>query len=877
VKPALALLAVAALALLSAGAPAHAAATLPDERGYELITPPEKEGVTPGFMFGSTSGDVVDWLGLGGCCNTTTGGEELYQARRGSDGWSTTGVTPAPKRNLESLLELQTAVYWTPTLDKTIFNTVESYDPADTNPGTLNLYLVDESGLPQWVSRGPLSDQAIPSGVTFDGATPDANTIVFSTQEQLTEDATGLLGTSPTPADYLYARNVGGATTSLVNVTNAGTVVDPYGATFGNGDFLNQGTVAPNYLGTTTHAVSNDGTKVFFESPPSRLEGIQPQPQPHLYMRDLASGTTTPLDDPQSSGFAQYQGASEDGSLVFFSSNEGLAGDPFGDFELYAFNTTSHQIGALPPMSAIPVSDGEPGGEPADGKLLGETAIANDGSYVYFVAEGVLADSPNRSGSEAVAGKPNLYAFSTSTGRTSFVGIVAAKDASAEGVGTLVSEPDLSRLAVPTPDGNALVFGSAADLTGQNPEGPATTLASEAIEGSTTIEVASTSGMLPKREVEIGTRPFADHIEIASIDSETELTLAHPLTSSHDAGGPVTQLGVYQVYRYAPADGELICVSCAPPGVPNTFPAFATGDGGSYAAGGLNPTMNADASRIFFMSEQSLAPGAEPEGVLEVYEWEEGHVRLITDGSSGSSSFLFGTTPSGDDVFFATAAQLVPQDVDHAVDMYDARVKGGFAAAAPTPPSCVEVACRGASTPWLAAPAPGSATLSGEAEAPPPPPPPPGSFSVARITTAQLAGFVKAWRLKLSVMTSGPGRVSARAMAAGRVVGSSAVSFTRGDVAKTLTIKLSNQARKSLARRGKLTVRIELHYTDSDATRTIQLQLLGPRAQPARHARNPVGRPQSSATAAAAAPFARLLSPDQAPVTLADVRALLRR
>jgi hypothetical protein len=876
VKSALALLVVAALALLSFGASAHAV-TLPDERGYELITPPEKEGVTAGFMFGSTSGDVVDWLGLGGCCNTTTGGEELYQARRDSGGWSTTGVTPAPKRNLESLIEPQTAVYWTPDLGKTIFNTVESYDPADTSPGTLNLYLVDEGGLPQWVSRGPLSAQATPSGVTFDGATPDANTIVFSTQEQLTEDANGLLESFPTPSEYLYARNVSSATTSLVNITNAGAVVDPHGATLGDGDFLGQGTVAPNILGTTSHAVSNDGTKVFFQSPPSRLEGIQPPPQPHLYMRDLASGKTTPLDEPQSSGFARFQGASEDGSLVFFTSNEGLAGDPFGDLELYAFNTTPHQIGALPPMSAIPISAGELGSGPLDGKLLGETAIANDGSYVYFVAEGVLANSPNQSGSEAVPGKPNLYAFDTATGRTSFVGTVAAKDASAEGVGTLVSEPDLSRLAVPTPDGSALVFGSAADLTGQNPEGPATILASEASAGATTIQVTSTSGLLAKREVEIGPPPFAEHIEIASIDGETELTLAHALTSSYEAGAPLTQLGVYQVYRYTPGDGDLICISCAPPGVPNTFPAFVTGDGGSYAAGGLNPTMSADATRIFFMSEQSLAPGDEHEGVLQVYEWEDGHIALISDGGSTSASFLFGTTPTADDVFFATAGQLLPQDIDHAIDMYDARVKGGFPTPPSTPPSCVDVACRGVATPWLAAPEPGSATLSGEAEAPPPPLPAPGSFSVARITAAQRASIVRAWRLKLAVKTSGPGRISARAMAAGRLVGSSSVSFTRGDVAKTLTLKLSRQARITLARRGKLTLRIELRYSGSQASRMIELELVGPRSQPARRTRkSALGRARPSSAAARDDLFAHLSS-DSAPITLANIRALLRR
>ena len=57
-------------------------------------------------------------------------------------------------------------------------------------------------------------------------------------------------------------------------------------------------------------------------------------------------------------------------------------------------------------------------------------------------------------------------------------------------------------------------------------------------------------------------------------------------------------------------------------------------------------------------------------------------VSLISDGTTSTGAVLGGTTPSGNDVFFTTMAQLVPQDADGYDDIYDARVGGGF----PAPP-----------------------------------------------------------------------------------------------------------------------------------------------------------------------------------------------
>jgi hypothetical protein len=47
---------------------------------------------------------------------------------------------------------------------------------------------------------------------------------------------------------------------------------------------------------------------------------------------------------------------------------------------------------------------------------------------------------------------------------------------------------------------------------------------------------------------------------------------------------------------------------------------------------------------------------------------------LISSGTSGKESAFLDASEDGDDVFFLTAAQLVPADTDNAYDIYDARV-----------------------------------------------------------------------------------------------------------------------------------------------------------------------------------------------------------
>ncbi len=814
------------------------AVVLPDGRGYELVSPVAKNGLSPYAAVPSTTGGAVDFQARGAFAGATSGALNLYQATRTAGGWQTAPLTPAPSTPLGALEE-QAPVWLSADLSEAIFTTPESYAPGDQDGGALSLYAEAVGGGLSWLSQGSQGGTES-SETTFDGASPDGNHVVFSSHASLIPPATGLGSDAAPEAEYLYERNAPEAQTHLLNVNNAGQIIGSLettlpkgytpgptanfiavaliegegffpgqfitvgegeselttqitqvfkisstteslgvgnnaglpiaypvgtrvahlseGAILGDGGDLASG-VAPasEYLpadagsGSTTHAVSSDGSKVFFESPnPAVGEPVG------LYVR-IGNATTVKIagasaDGTRLSGLleseavifgsARFEGAAADGSLVFFTSGEGLAGATSGG-EVYEFNTTGHEIGGVSPLSVGAVSAGlggdrtpastltataagrKPGvtirvastagfhageeimfapfetegefgmssgvtsrvasvdsateltlsegligvgfGVPAGTEVHGVhpasvVAVADDGSRVYFVSDGVLAENTNAQGASAVPVQPNLYVFDTATQETAFIGTLASSDVRDAGGNPsgLVGEPDISRPAVPSPDGGVLVFASAADLTGQN--------------------------------------PWQQYTEI---------------------------------YRYSVAGNSLVCVSCTAPGVkPAGNASFGETAGGTYDPPGLTSPMSADGARVFFQTPDSLvaedtngsAPVSPKFGTptsTDVYEWEEGHVSLISSGSASTPAVLMGATPSGNDALFTTTAQLVPSETDGGYEnVFDARVDGGFPAAAKAGPSCSGSGCTAAFglAPTLQAPA--SASLRGPGNTP---------------------------------------------------------------------------------------------------------------------------------------------------------------
>jgi hypothetical protein len=89
------------------------------------------------------------------------------------------------------------------------------------------------------------------------------------------------------------------------------------------------------------------------------------------------------------------------------------------------------------------------------------------------------------------------------------------------------------------------------------------------------------------------------------------------------------------------------------------------------------------------------ADGAE-EGPETACREVNGCTHLLSSGEDVGPAVFLGASRDGSNAFFATAARLAPQDTDEYTDIYDARVDGGFAPPLP-PQECVS--CQGVGRP----------------------------------------------------------------------------------------------------------------------------------------------------------------------------------
>jgi hypothetical protein len=147
-----------------------------------------------------------------------------------------------------------------------------------------------------------------------------------------------------------------------------------------------------------------------------------------------------------------------------------------------------------------------------------------------------------------------------------------------------------------------------------------------------------------------------------------------------------------------------------------------TGSGGNDPGFDVDPlqtTMSADGSMIGFQTAEALSP-KDTDGVPDVYLWHDGRVSLISHGGGQSPRI----DASGQNLYFVTDRPLSTADRDVNVDIYDARVGGGFDLSRPA--RCSGEACQGQpSTPPAPAGAPGSQTLQGTGNPPQTAPAPP--------------------------------------------------------------------------------------------------------------------------------------------------------
>ncbi len=707
---------------------------LPDCRAYELVSPPFEGGWPVLWSFNnpppiSADGEHIlgiDFAGFAGAENNEQKGfgdyGAIYEFSRTPSGWTTEALDPPA-----SLAAHREFVTGSADLSRTLWElAVQGREGEEVTHPDGYRYAVREIAPGGKASFRALGPEDPPEGPNqhdffFAGASRDLTHVLFDvefSEHQLWPGDT----TDEAASLYEYV-GTGNREPVLVGVRNEGPLE---GATYRNehaellstcGTILGSAGEASAY-----NAVSADGSVVYFTA--LHGEGAASCPLVNeLYARvdgeatvaisepTLPPGACTEgepcMSTPAMPGV--FQGASDDGSKVFFTSEQPLVdGAPAGGVKLYEAELQGAGVARVIDVSTDPIAGQAP-------EVVGVARISQDGSHVYFVARGMLTETPNGTGEAAEAGGYNLYVYDASTGRTSFVAALTTAREQAQLKAGFGEQLQAQCEAEDPEPGEAREECEAAI-----PPAVAEKVAEAVFEKMESNE--SGSGFTTSDE-----RPFQ-----ATPDGQFLI-----FESPRRLTGPEDTSTVRQLFEYDAQTAMLARVSVGQDGYnddgntasPEDAPAI---DSPDYTAA-MRPTeatsrlsLSEDGT-VIFTSRDALTPQA-VEGRENIYEYRVGEVRLISPGDEAAplqtaQSRLLGVDESGDDVFFFTADGLVPQDLDTQASWYDARAGGGFPAPS-SPSDCAPGACQGSlgAAPLLPV-AGGSATLAAEGELAPPPKP----------------------------------------------------------------------------------------------------------------------------------------------------------
>jgi hypothetical protein len=412
----------------------------------------------------------------------------------------------------------------------------------------------------------------------------------------------------------------------------------------------------------------------------ARVGGVETVPVSEPTFEECAecqTGVKTPAHEPVVEQGAEFAGASEDGSKAFFLTRQELLPGEVG------MNLFEYDFDAAKGEHVLRVS-GASGVNEAN--VLGVARVSEDGSHVYFVAEGEpLASNANRYGRTANPTEPNLYLFLRNaahpTGEIVFITPLSHEDEH-----DWAKNDNLREFQV-TPDGRFAVFVSRVDVASGG----------GVVEGSPQVfEFAAESGELVR--VSTGQRGFGEGLANAEV-AGAEMPTQNYLTSSKELGPTSAHMDLA-----VSEDGSTVAFS---------------------SQGALTESALAEAGVGVLSSPQETNAYVfySVGGVLS-----SGEVHLV----SARARHLVGLDTSGNDVFFETPGALLPSDVDGADDIYDARIDGGVPVT-PTTALCAGEGCLGAPTvaPVLGPPSSASVTGAGNlaparavpVKSPPPPKP----------------------------------------------------------------------------------------------------------------------------------------------------------
>jgi len=221
--------------------------------------------------------------------------------------------------------------------------------------------------------------------------------------------------------------------------------------------------------------------------------------------------------------------------------------------------------------------------------------------------------------------------------------------------------------------------------------------------------------------------PFAflpvNHDARVSPDGMHALFMSRAPLTGYDNTDAQSGTADSEVFLYDAAEGKLRCISCNPSGARPLGRDLYSGVANEFqVAAQIHPwetswhasrVLSDDGSRAFFESLEALS-SRDTNGKMDVYEWQpaesrqqclaelggevfatqsEGCLGLISSGKSAEDAEFIDASASGSDVFFTTASSLVPQDYG-LIDVYDARINGGFPPPPGPPADCEGEACQ---------------------------------------------------------------------------------------------------------------------------------------------------------------------------------------
>jgi hypothetical protein len=622
---------------------------LPDCRGYEMVSPIDKGGgdirtqisyglgdpyLTSEMNQASLAGDKYTFSSYrafaGALGNPYT---SQYLATRGPEGWTTEAISPPHT----SFPGLGGALSYTLEGAFRGFNDdlsrawVIGLDPEPLTPdgllGAANLYERDNvSGSLRALTTGEIfatkGTYSPAKKLDAAGESADGSTAVFDYEGALTPDA------APDSAHYqVYARR--GDDLELVSVLPNGQPA-PGHSSVGNGGFAYHGGAQ------LTHAISADGSRIFWATTPDNVIPFFTSKPGKLYVR-VDGETTVPVSENDKGWFWT---ATPDGSEAIYAEDVStlVALNVLETTQdLYRFDVDSE--------TRTPIA----------GEVLGVLGASEDLSRLYYISREALAPG-------SVEGEPNLYL--DEEGAITLVAVLADAD-----VLDLVTNPGarlpLHRNGRVTEDGGHIAFMSIRSLTGydntdadgtppgtKNGEADFEVFRYDADADQLTCVSCNPSGARPKGR--LLWPPFSvDRTEKIYTFSIEEYSAAAWLPSWENS---------LHASRALSEDGHRVFF--------NSFDA-------------LVPEDNNGVQDVYQWEEQGSGTCEKPAGCIS----------LISTGQSPEDSSFMDADPSGDRVFIRTGESIHPED-PQGRDIYAAVVDGGYPPPPPPLPPCVGDACQ---------------------------------------------------------------------------------------------------------------------------------------------------------------------------------------